>query len=97
MTTNNREAIIKQLALAHGITSTGDIVSRYDRATGTLYCNNRMVKPHEIEHIKDFLQKQINLFENNLDMPDAMNKLIAYKVSLTAVNFLQEEIKSKQS
>lgn len=93
----NREAIIKQLALGYGISKTSDIESRYDRATGTLYCNNRSIKPQEIENVKAFLQKQIALFENNLEMQGAMDKLIAYKVSLTAVNFLQEEIKSKQS
>jgi hypothetical protein len=88
----NRDEIIKQLALAHGISNTNDIQSRYDKGTGTLYCNGRRIKREELEHVKTFLQKQIAMFENNLNLDGAMDKLIAYKVSYTAVCFLQDSL-----
>ena len=98
---DNKEALINQLASSMGVNTSSlnkGYQSRYDKATGTLYCNGYIITHNIIEDTK----REINNMQARIKVVDyeSRYKYMMTEVALQAIKLMEagltnESIKEK--
>ena len=96
-----RENLIQNLASSFGmpdLSTTQYSTSRYDKATGTLYCNGMAISKTTIEKAKSHYQNQMLFYKNKFDKgEDVLNMMMVATVAYNAICLLGESIEKKDS
>jgi len=89
--TDNRDALINELykkTFGKEYTKYGNILERYDKSTGTLYCNT---DNNEVKYTLDQIQGSEKYLREAIEKDISPNKAICYKIAICAIKLLQEE------
>ena len=96
---NERDSgdLIRQLATSFGM---GDLStsrlegSRYDMATGTLYCDGMAVSKSSVDTALAFCQRQRDYYRSTADRDNAaMEQFLNYTVACNAIIMMMTQIK----
>lgn len=88
---NQRDSgdLIRQLATSFGMADTYNSRlegSKYDQATGTLYCDGMAVSKSSVETALEFFQRQRDYFRSTADKDNAaMEQFLNYSVAYNAI------------
>ena len=94
----DRENLIGQLAAAMGAgnyESTKFTPSRYDRATGTLYCNGHIISASTIEKAKEYFEHMMKRCD--VSEPAGREMCSIYELSLEAIKFMESGLSDKKT
>ncbi|MCR4907412.1 MAG: hypothetical protein K5985_01170 [Lachnospiraceae bacterium] len=96
---NEKENLIRSLATSMGmpdVKTTKYSGSRYDPATGTLYCEHFALPHSSLERIKDWYRHQMEQYRN-LSARDSemMEQYMRYAVAYNAICLLKDDIENK--
>ncbi|MCR4595825.1 MAG: hypothetical protein K5673_03480 [Lachnospiraceae bacterium] len=94
---NQRDSgdLIRQLATSFGMADTYNTRlegSKYDAATGTLYCDGMAVSKSSVETALAFFQRQRDYFRSMADMDNAaMEQFLNYSVAYNAIAMMMTQ------
>ena len=81
-----REDLIKQLASSMGAPPEAKYAeSRYDKGTGTFYCNGHVITPGKIDQALTYFEKSKNYVEPGSDVA------IFCELAIEAINILRKD------
>ncbi len=88
---SNREALINSLAEAMGASTPSATLysdSKYDRETGTFYCNGHIITSNTIDKAIIYYQ---NLYQRAIKNPDNKEVAMIYELASEAIRLLRKD------